>query len=313
MICVLFVGGCDFDTTVPTGRSEPLHTVQSNPSTHQQTSTPIPNSTNNTIKTPTGQASLETPSPEVLQMAAIPSDVYGVVYPYPSGSWTDAERQSIRTRLHYLKSVGVNTVIQIFSSRLMGTSEESAWLIFLDEAEKQDIQVVARLWPSVEWDGEKFDFKKIGQFISVVRDHPALLAYLGLHEPYEIFTSDQLREFYIGVKTIAPEIQIAHFMGNIVYFDRSLRYRNAKFSADICDICIVWYYPFRDEKGQAVYEEEQLRDYIIDHKRIISDRDPMAQMWFLGQSYAQAENKKASKFVPEKSTTSEFLHGCVDL
>jgi hypothetical protein len=231
--------------------------------------------------------------PTDLAQTIMPSfPAYGVVYPYPSSSWTEADRLSIREHLEYLHKLGINTVLQVFSNRLIGTGDERNWLIFLDEAERADIQVVARLGTSVEKVGNEFDYQAIEAFLSVVQDHPALLAYVGLHEPLERFTSPQLREFYSEVKRLAPDLPIAHYMGNMSFFERSWRFPFRVFTAGICDICITWYYPARYIDNQPVFEEAEVRELLQTHRRLVDERAPESQLWFLGQSYTQAKHKR---------------------
>jgi len=217
---------------------------------------------------------------------------YGVVYPYPAGDWTEADRIAIRERLGYLRGLGINTIVQVFSSRLIGTGRERNWLIFLDEAKRADMHVIARLYPAGEWNGQGFDFQTIQSFLSLVQDHPALLAYLGLHEPLEQLNSEQLREFYASVKKLAPKLPITHYMGHMAWFDKNPRFPNREFTAGICDICITWYYPARYENGRPVFEERHLRERLLANRRLIDTRAPDAKLWFLGQAYAQHKHRR---------------------
>lgn len=207
---------------------------------------------------------------------------YGVVYPYNSSVWSESDRPKIQERLEYLKTLGVDTVIQTFSSN--GTSE--SWLIFLDEAELLDIQVIAFLYPAGKWTGSRFDYESIRDFLAVVGDHPALLAYLGLHEPLEEFTSEQLKEFYQTVKSYSPDLPIAHYLSDMEWFDGSFRFSGRKFSEGICDICIIWYYPARFKRGNPIFEEKVLIEVIQNNRQLLDNRAPDAQLWFLGQAFA---------------------------
>jgi hypothetical protein len=218
-----------------------------------------------------------------------------VVYAYPTRDWVEADRLAIREHLKYLRTLGINTIVQVFSSHLIGTGRERNWLILLDEAERANIDVIARLSPPIEWSGQDFDFQAIQSFLAVVQDHPALLAYLGLHEPLEQFNGEQLRGFYTAVKNLAPELAIAHYMGNMAWFERglqSLRFPNRDFTAGICDICIVWYYPARYVDGQAVFEEGPVRDTLQANRNLVDERAPEAQLWFLGQTFALHEHRR---------------------
>ncbi len=211
---------------------------------------------------------------------------YGVVYAYSKSDWSEADRQDIREHLEYLQGLGINTIVQVFSSHLIGTGREKDWLILLDEAEQINMHVVARLWPLEDWNGQEFDFQPIQSFLAVVQDHPALLAYLGLHEPLEQFDSDQLREFYAGVKSLAPELPIAHYMGNMALFENSSRFPNRDFTAGICDICIVWCTPAGHRDGKPSFEEAEVHETLKENRKLVDERAPGAQLWFLGQTYA---------------------------
>ncbi len=232
--------------------------------------------------TPVPTSATFKPTPE----AAPTYYYYGVANADPKIDWTEADRPAIREHLEYLRGLGVNTIEQSFSSKLIGTGREKNWLIFLDEAERANMHVIVRLWPPIEWNGRKFDFQAIQGFLGVVQDHPALLAYLGLHEPLEQFDSGQLQSFYAGVKGLAPKVAIAHLLGDMAWFDKSPRYPNRKFTAGICDICIVWYYPFRYVNGQPAFEEDLVRTTLQTNRKLVDERAPKAQLWFLGQAYA---------------------------
>jgi hypothetical protein len=216
---------------------------------------------------------------------------YGVVYAYPKSDWTEADREAIREHLEYLRGLGINTIVQVFSSDLIGTGREGDWLILLDEAERVDMQVIARLWPLEDWNGETFVFGPIGSFLAVVQDHPALLAYLGLHEPLEVFDSDQLRQFYVGLKSVAPELPVAHLLGNMAWFERSLRFPNRRFSPGICDICIVWYTPARYLDGEPFFEGDLFREIVRENRELVDRRALDAQLWVMGQAYTQLQHR----------------------
>ncbi|MBN1955573.1 MAG: hypothetical protein JW900_11060 [Anaerolineae bacterium] len=218
---------------------------------------------------------------------------YGVVYADPQSAWQETDRPAIRERLEALRALHVNVVVQTFDSRLVDSGEEARWLIYLDEAERAGIGVIARLWPPNDWNGTSFDLTYVGRFLQVVGDHPALVAYVGLHEPQEDFTSEQLRAFYRGLKEIAPQVPIFHFNNDLSRFERSLRYPGRDFSDDICDICAVFYYPFRIENGQTVFERQELLAVVSANAELVHARDPDAQFWFLGQAFADADNPHA--------------------
>lgn len=235
------------------------------------------------------------PTPSVIYTST-PDDTpsaypYGVVYAYSKNDWDEVDRQAIREHLEYLQGLGVNTIVQVFSSRLIGTGREDDWLILLDEAERINMHVIARLWPLNDQNGQVFDFQQIQSFLTVVQNHPALLAYLGLHEPLERFDSDQMREFYTNVKMIAPRLPIAHYLGNMAWFEQSQRFPNRDFAAGICDICIVWYTPARYLYGKPAFEEDLFREILQENRSLVDERAPDAQLWALGQTYAQQAHR----------------------
>jgi hypothetical protein len=215
---------------------------------------------------------------------------YGIVYPYPPGEWPEGERPAIRQHLVELRRLHVDTVLQVFSSRISGEEQEKGWLIFLDEAQNAGIQVIARLYPANERSGSTFDYTTIRRFLNVVAGHPALLAYLGLHEPFEDYTSPQLQDFYREIKTIAPGLPVAHLLGDIAAFDQSTRFLNRKFSGGICDICFISYYPAQLEQGKAIFDRDALVQLLQANRSLVSERDPTAQLWFLGQAFALADS-----------------------
>lgn len=228
-----------------------------------------------------------TPLPTPVEIPAEPP-AYGMVYVYEKSSWTEADRADIRARLEMMQAMGVNTVVQTFSSGLIEQDRESDWLIFLDEAARIDLRVVARLWPLADTDD---DWALIDRFMQVVGDHPALRAYLGLHEPLERFTSAEMRVFYTRFKEIAPSVSLAHYMGNMALFDGSLRFPGRRFSAGMCDLCIVWCTPAQHRNGEPYFDETAVIDTVAANRQLIDARDPSAQLWFLGQTYALSSHR----------------------
>jgi hypothetical protein len=237
---------------------------------------------------PTAPASLPAPTAAGTLAAARPIR-YGVVYPYPN-SWTEADRPAIREQLAYLRGLGVDVVVQVFSSQLVDTGQEKDWLIFLDEAQAQGIQVIARLWPPNDWDGSHFDFYYVSRFLAVIQDHPALLAYFALHEPLEQFNGDQLRAYYQAVKSYAPRVLVFNAMSDIAGFEADPRFFDRRFTAGICDICAIWYYPFVVRQGKPAFDRQRVLDVMTANDALVRARDPNAQLWFLGQAYALSQS-----------------------
>jgi hypothetical protein len=231
---------------------------------------------------------------------------YGVVYPYPEGDWDTTEHEAIRERLGYVQALGVNTVIEAFSAELIGTGNESNWLVFLDEAERAGIQVIARLYPEAKWDGRKWDLDAVQSFLSVVQGHPALQALLGLHEPFEQYTGEQLRKYYSSVKGLAPELPIAHYMGDMTEFDKSWRYPGREVTSGICDICIVWHAPAIVQNNRAVFEEKEFRRTLRDNLELIRERAPGAELWALGQAYSLSDYDPPLRMPTPKEMAAEY-------
>lgn len=215
---------------------------------------------------------------------------YGMVYPYSKNEWNEDDQPAIRERLAYLHSLGINTVVQAFSSEMIAKGTKQDWLIFLDEAQQVGIQVIARLYPSNEGIGREFNFQDIDEFLLLIQGHPALLAYLGLHEPLELFDSEQLQEFYRHIKAIAPDVRVAHFIDDMAWFDANPRFPGRIFGAEICDICIIWYYPALYKNDTFVFDMEHLQEMIRANRALVNERSSSSELWFLGQAHSQQEN-----------------------
>jgi hypothetical protein len=211
---------------------------------------------------------------------------YGVTYPYLGNDWNESERLAIREHLTYLQSMGINTVIQVFSSQMIVTGTQENWLIFLDEAQRLGIQVVANLYPSNVGDGDEFNYQSIDEFLSVIQGHPALLAYLGLHEPMEKFRSEQLQAFYRHIKEVAPTVRVAHYLDDMASFDTSTRFPGRRFVTEICDICIIWYYPAISKSETSTFDIEYLQKMVRSNRALVDERSPDSELWFLGQAYS---------------------------
>ena len=178
---------------------------------------------------------------------------YGIVYAYPHSDWGPDKRAEMDAVLASRKAQGVTTVLQTFSAGLVGTPQTNNWLIFLDAAQAADIEVIAYLWPRSTYPviGGDFHYDNLKAFLDVIGNHPALIGYIGLHEPLEpaMEISDaELQAFYTEMKTYAPHLQIAHYLGDIAYTEAN-RTDGWSFSAAMCDICLVWYYPFEVAGG----------------------------------------------------------------
>lgn len=211
---------------------------------------------------------------------------YGVVYPFPEKDWDESKRPAIREHLIYLHSLGINTVVQVFTSKAIETGSQKSWLIFLDEAQQVGIQVIARLYPSNEENGTEFNYQTIDEFLSIVQDHPALLAYLGLHEPLEQYNSEQLQGFYRHIKSINPNIRVANYMADMAWFDANPRFPRRHFTTEICDICIIWHYPSMFQNNNNFFDLEHLERMVRVNRTLVDERSPESELWFLGQAHS---------------------------
>jgi len=264
-------------TAMPTATLAPTITPTDTPvATVTPTDTPTAVPTVAPTDTPTA-IPIDTDTPEPVR--------YGVYFPYPSNIWSESDRPAVRERLEYLRSLGVEVVVQDFSSELVDSGRERDWLIFLDEAQRLDIEVVAWLWPSHHWDGGQFNLYYAQRFLEVTKDHPALLAYYGFHEPLPKFSDDQLRHFYRQVKSLAPKVLIYHDMSDIAWFEGRPEYGNHHFSEGICDICAIWYYPFGWAGGEPIFERQRVLDTVTANDALVRSKAPHSRLWFLGQAY----------------------------
>jgi hypothetical protein len=225
-----------------------------------------------------------------------PAD-YGVVYLYPfaASAWDPGDVDDMEDVLLDARDMGLTVVIQPFPSALVGSGDEERWNLFLDEAQAVGIDVVAYLWPDYNFTGDPddpFDYSYLKPFLDEVGDHPALRGYIGLHEPLEEgkgISDDELRSFYTEMTSYAPGIELAHYMGDIAYWeDRRSSSDGWTFSDGMCDICIIWYYPFRYVGGAPVFEEDLVPPVVQSNLELVRARDPDAVLWFLGQSFTQS-------------------------
>ena len=187
------------------------------------------------------------------------------------------------------KAKGITTVIQTFSASYLGGAETARWLIFLDAAADAEIDVVAYLWPRTTYPvvGGAFQYDDLKAFLDVVGDHEALIGYIGLHEPLEPaaeIDADELRGFYTEMKSYAPHLLIAHYMGDIAYAEAN-RTDGWMFSDGMCDICLLWFYPFTVVDNNPVYEQDGVTAVVESNLPLLATRDPDAQFWFLGQTF----------------------------
>lgn len=218
---------------------------------------------------------------------------YGTVYIYPTltSDWDPGDIGAMEEALSGVKDLGLDTIIQTFPAGLVGSGNESRWRLFLDAAQTVGIDVVAYLSPNNVYPtpGAPFYYEDLKAFLDVVGDHPALIGYVGLHEPLEPtegISEDELKAFYTEMKNYAPNLKIAHYMGNIAYWDENRE--DWAFSDGVCDICIIYYFPFRYVSGEPVYDRDIVLSVVQSNVPLVQERDPDAELWFFGQAFAQS-------------------------
>lgn len=235
-------------------------------------------------------------------------DRYGAVYFYAhTPTWEAGDQAAMETALQEVQAMGFDTVIQTFAANLIGTGEEDRWLIFLDAAQAVGVDVVAYLWPNTVYhpgdledpDDTEYDTVALKLFLDVVGAHPALLGYIGFHEPLEPragLSQEEMQNFYTEMKTYAPNLDVTHYMGDVAYWDEHRP--DWSFGDGMCDICMVWYYPFRydnsngcpvDNPGDPIYQADIVPPVVQSNVAMVNVRDPDAEVWFLGQTFGRTD------------------------
>lgn len=155
-----------------------------------------------------------------------------------------------------------------------------AALAILDTAESYGMHAILRVRGSGDWgwDGNSFDLSLLADFEPVIGGHPALFAVFGLHEPWERFTADQLRQFYNQWKAVAPSLALFHHFGHL----------RSKFTAGMADVGSITAKPhFWDRDGNpANYYGERTRRKVIDAQTYIR-ADPDAVLCVVPQAHGQ--------------------------
>lgn len=214
---------------------------------------------------------------------------FGVVYLFPHGTWSASDLAAADAEFRRIRWLGVDTIIQTFATGDFGPSYRDGWLAFLDRAAAHGIDVVAYPWPNRVYSGpdEPFDLAALKAFLDVTATHPALAGVIVLHEPLEPqlgISAGDLRALYDELKAYAPQVKIAHYLNNISRAE-ALRPDDWRFSKGMCDICIIWYYPSIYESGVPVFRITELGQVVAADLALIRERDPAAELWFLGQAF----------------------------
>lgn len=228
----------------------------------------------------------ENPSPSGAPSQGVSSTAdwvpYGTTYVW-STDFSDV--QGLRSRLQYVHSLGVHTLIQ---RQILSLPEEQQCL-FLDEAHALGIVVIVRLPgtdsrdPPWGWDGEHFDLTPLQTFLDAdcVSSHPALLAVYGFHIPWHDFTADEIRQFYTEFHTVAPNIPLYH---DLVWVEDP---PHSDFSAGMCDLCEVSSMPHTWLDGEPVNNSVHVTEKIVRYTSRIRQADPDAQIWIQAQTFQQ--------------------------
>lgn len=225
---------------------------------------------------------------------------YGVVYPNSSQDFESEDMATMEEMLVWSRAHGIDVVIQTFPASYIGTPKATLWLDYLDLAAQHEIDVLAYLIPNRTYTPPSgaFNFDELKAFLDVVGDHPALLGFIGLHEPLEPekgLSDSELRAYYAEIKSYAPHLKIAHYVNNLTRAE-ALRPDGWRFSDGMCDICIIWFYPCRFENDIPIYIEGQVTEVIAQDRRLIDERDPDAELWFLGQAFGQLDYATPLRF-----------------
>jgi hypothetical protein len=100
-----------------------------------------------------------------------------------------------------------------------------------------------------------------------------------------------LQKFYRHIKAVAPGVNVAHYMTDMAWFDENPRFPHRRFTTEICDICIIWYYPASYINGTPVLDLEYLQELVRNNRMLVNERSPTSELWFLGQAHSQQINK----------------------
>jgi hypothetical protein len=194
----------------------------------------------------------------------------------------------IHQALQDIKALGANAVYQVFPLEL--TLAE--WESYLDAARQEGLSVLAAPgWISKNPDPT--DLSPILEILNVVADHPALYGLTYLHEPWEMFTTQQIQAMYQEIKASYPSVRLAVvWSGEIARFNRGKR----QFTDGLCDICIINMKAFQVNATKS--EEDGLERMRIS-AGVIQTKDPDAELWSSVQIWAPPGGGKRGFRVPE--------------
>jgi hypothetical protein len=201
---------------------------------------------------PTFWGKLETPSPttaEVTSLPTPPTTAEATSLPEPIGAAVATSFQGFG--IDYCgPNLAECAALGATWSRYGGIRTLADAQAALDLAQSLNMKLVLRL-PSRDWswNGNQFDLTPLREFEPVF-DHPALLGFYGLHEPWERFNADQLRLFYQQFQEVVAghNLLLWHDLGHI----------RSTFTDGICDLCGVAVQPHMwGRDGQPVNDWER--------------------------------------------------------
>jgi hypothetical protein len=189
--------------------------------------------------------------------------------------------------LEMVKELGIEVVLMDFEH----DGPPEIWLVYLDEAQAQGIQVVAWLWPQGwSWEGTAAYWHIDGQaqeFIQTVAGHPALLAVYSLHEPYWMgcegcgYTTAEQQALYDAIKAIA-DVPIWSGVDSMAFWTE--QGEETAFADGVCDYCETWYYPFLED---GTYERDKVISQLTADLAVARQRAPNSKVVWAMQSFAQ--------------------------
>ena len=199
-----------------------------------------------------------------------------------------------------VRSMGVTVVLQTFPH----DSEPDEWVAQLDRAQRNNLRVIAWLWPvGWEWDGRAWQIDdQARSFIKTVAAHPATLAVYALHEPYWRgcptcgLTTAQQQALYQEIKAIA-DIPIYSEIGSIAYWvDQG---KATRLADGMCDYCGATYYPFF---ADGTYDREEFIHRLEEDLAAIRRFAPNSKLIWAMQVYAISDHPQ-----PRRMPTAEEI------
>lgn len=222
-------------------------------------------------------------SPTVtLELAPDAPAFFLVAGPAVPGERATAPYESeIRQAFQDIKALGANVVGQIFTPQ----STEADWRFYFDLAYEEGLWVLPVFFdePPV-WRDNDFDLRVNGRFLRAMADHPALLAFFIVDEPFHRkhdFTIDaeRLALLYRQVKAMAPNVLVAvQFSREIARAEMRETGRYA-FRDGLCDICIISALEFRNYGDGNQFRQADLERNHTLSRAAIAREAPQAQIW----------------------------------